>query len=143
MSLLLRQAVRIKWGDCDAAGIVFYPRLFSMFDAATHALFERALRMKHKQMQTHFDTAGLPMVDTRAKFYIFCGYGDDTIIETWIERFSRLSFDVHHWLLRGDDEQGAECWETRVWIVRDKADLSRLFGAPIPAEVIAAFQGVG
>ena len=31
-----RRTVRIEWGDCDAAGIVFYPRYFAMFDASTH-----------------------------------------------------------------------------------------------------------
>src|ERR1017187_5514616 len=39
--------VRIEWGDCDPAGIVFYPRYFEIFDASTSALFERALRAAH------------------------------------------------------------------------------------------------
>ena len=37
-----RRKVHIEWGDCDAAGIVFYPRYFAMFDASTHHLFEAA-----------------------------------------------------------------------------------------------------
>ena len=40
--LVNRRRVRIEWGDCDPAGIVFYPRYFAMFDASTHALFEAA-----------------------------------------------------------------------------------------------------
>ncbi len=35
--------VRIEWGDCDPAGIIFYPRYFEIFDASTSALFERAM----------------------------------------------------------------------------------------------------
>ena len=27
-----RRDVRIVWGDCDPAGIVYYPRYFEMFD---------------------------------------------------------------------------------------------------------------
>ena len=27
--------VRIEWGDCDPAGIIFNPRYFEIFDAAT------------------------------------------------------------------------------------------------------------
>ena len=34
--LVNRRIVRIEWGDCDPAGIVFYPRYFAMFDASTH-----------------------------------------------------------------------------------------------------------
>ena len=35
----------IEWGDCDAAGIVFYPRYFAMFDASTAYLLEKAIGM--------------------------------------------------------------------------------------------------
>ena len=38
--------IRIEWGDCDPAGIVFYPRYFAMFDTSTTTLVERALGMK-------------------------------------------------------------------------------------------------
>ena len=41
-----RREVEIEWGDCDAAGIVFYPRYFAMFDASTAYLMEKALGMK-------------------------------------------------------------------------------------------------
>ena len=40
--LVNRRTVRIEWGDCDPAGIVFYPRYFAMFDASTSYLFEAA-----------------------------------------------------------------------------------------------------
>ena len=36
------QQILIAWGDCDPAGIVFYPRYFAWFDAATAALFAAA-----------------------------------------------------------------------------------------------------
>ena len=32
--------VRIEWGDCDPAGIIFYPRYFDIFDASTALIFE-------------------------------------------------------------------------------------------------------
>ena len=47
--------VRIEWGDCDPAGIVFYPRYFEIFDASTAALFERALGMTMFQMFKTFE----------------------------------------------------------------------------------------
>src|SRR5262249_5764600 len=36
-----RRLVRIEWGDCDPAGIVYSPRYFAIFDASTTALIER------------------------------------------------------------------------------------------------------
>ena len=43
MAFTNSRTVRIEWGDCDPAGIIFYPRYFEIFDASTAALFERAL----------------------------------------------------------------------------------------------------
>ena len=76
------RTVRIEWGDCDPAGIIFYPRYFEIFDASTAALFERALGMtKFKQLK-HFDFAGYPLVRTRAKFIRPTRFGDDVTVET-------------------------------------------------------------
>ncbi len=48
-----RRTVRIEWGDCDPAGIVFYPRYFAMFDHSTVLLIERALGMsKHAALRS-------------------------------------------------------------------------------------------
>ena len=44
--LVNSRQVEIEFGDCDPAGIVYYPNYFRMFDAATAHLFEAALGMK-------------------------------------------------------------------------------------------------
>ena len=36
------RTTRIEWGDCDPAGIIFYPRYFEIFDVSTTMLIERA-----------------------------------------------------------------------------------------------------
>ena len=43
MSLSNTRTVRIEWGDCDPAGIIFYPRYFEIFDGSTALLFEAKL----------------------------------------------------------------------------------------------------
>src|SRR5437879_1650824 len=94
------RTVRIEWGHCDPAGIVFYPRYFEIFDHCTAVLFERALGMPKQQMIQVFDMAGIPMVDTRARFMIPSRFGDDIIVETSVTAFRRASFDVHHRVLK-------------------------------------------
>ena len=61
------RTVRIEWGDCDPAGIVFYPRFFAMFDTSTTRLFERALGMKKFDFLEHYGVIGYPLVDARAR----------------------------------------------------------------------------
>ena len=133
-----RRRVSIEWGDCDPAGIVFYPRYFAMFDAATANLFEAA-GFKKAEMLKRFEMVGIPMVDTRAKFSIPSVFGDEVIIESSITEFRRSSFDVYHRLLK-DEKLAVEGFETRVWTVRDSDDPARLRSAPIPQAIIDAFM---
>lgn len=129
------RTVRIEWGDCDPAGIIFYPRYFEMFDAATAALFERTLGMTKFEQLKAFAFAGYPLVTTQAKFLRPTRFGDDVVIESTI-RFGRSSFSVEHRLsLAG--ETCVECAETRVWAVRDAA--GALKAEPVPDAVRAKF----
>jgi 4-hydroxybenzoyl-CoA thioesterase len=132
-----RRAVTIEWGDCDPAGIVFYPRYFAMFDASTAALFQAALGMPKIAWTRHFDMLGIPMVDTRAKFHIPSAHGDEVVIESRVTEFRRASFDVAHRLLRGE-ALAVECTETRVWTARE-AGTGRIRAVSIPPEVVSAF----
>jgi 4-hydroxybenzoyl-CoA thioesterase len=134
-----RRALTIEWGDCDPAGIVFYPRYFAMFDASTAALFAAALGMPKIAWTKRFGILGIPMVDTRASFSIPSAYGDEVVIESRVTAFRRSSFDIHHRLLKADGAVGVEGFETRVWTARDPADPARIRATPIPAEVVAAF----
>jgi 4-hydroxybenzoyl-CoA thioesterase len=131
------QTILIGWGDCDPAGIVFYPRYFAWFDAATAALFAAAGMPIHK-LFPDYGIAGMPMVDTRARFFEPARFGDEVRIESMITEFRRSSFDVRHRLLRGDTLT-VEGFETRVWTVWDPENPERLKAASIPAEVIVRF----
>ncbi len=131
------RTITVEWGDCDPAGIVYYPRYFEWFDACTAALFARAGYRKHDMLEL-FKIAGIPMVDTHARFLIPSRFGDEVTVETTITQFRRSSFDVHHRLLR-DGELAAEGFETRVWTGRDPEEPGRLKSVPIPQEVIARF----
>ena len=134
-----RRTVSVEWGDCDAAGIVYFPRYFEWFDASTAALFRRAGLEKHALIAT-FGIVGYPVVDTRARFIRSSTFGDTVDIETSISRWGRSSFDVQHRLLRGE-ELAVEGFETRVWAVRAPGEPSGIKSQAIPAEVIERFSG--
>jgi 4-hydroxybenzoyl-CoA thioesterase len=138
-TLVHRRALTIEWGDCDPAGIVFYPRYFAMFDASTGALFAAALGMTKIAWTRRFGILGIPMVDTRAKFSVPSEHGDEVVIVSRVTAFRRSSFDVHHLLLKADGAMGVEGFETRVWTARDPTEPARIRSVPIPAEVAAAF----
>ena len=136
-----RRDVRIVWGDCDPAGIVFYPRYFEMFDTSTTALFERALGMTKFQFVKAYNSVGYPMVDTRARFLLPTRYGDDVVIETTVTEIRRSSFDIRHRLMK-DGELAIEGFETRVWVERDPADPDKIKAKPLPPDMVAKLRGL-
>ncbi|MDF0582755.1 acyl-CoA thioesterase [Bradyrhizobium yuanmingense] len=134
-----RREVQIQWGDCDPANIVYYPRYFAMFDDSTSTLFEAAGFSK-QDLVRKYSLVGIPMVDTRAKFYIPSTYGDWITIETRIESIKRSSFEVKHNVYKGE-ALAIEGFETRVLVGRDPVNPDKLKSAPFPAEMVAKFTG--
>lgn len=134
--------LKIEWGDCDPAGIVFYPRYFAMFDHSTHLLMEAASGMSKYDMLGAYkatDFVGCPMVDTRGRFMIPCRFGDDVTIDSVFTRVGRSSFEIEHRLFK-KGELCLEGFETRVWVGRDPQDASRIKSQPIPAALAAKFK---
>lgn len=128
--------VRIEWGDCDPAGIIFFPNYFRIFDHSTAMLFEAALGMTKFEMFKRLEFTGWPLVRTQARFIKPTRFGDDVVVDSTIS-FGRSSFEVEHKLTL-NDELCAECSEKRVWTVRD-AD-GRLRSHPVPDAVLAKFK---
>ena len=135
--LTIRRTVKVEWGECDPAGIIFYPRYFGWFDAGTMALFERAGLPKRQMLQDH-GIVGMPLVDVNAKFMIPSTYGDEVIVESAIGEWRRSSFVVRHRVLRGE-ALAVDGQETRVWAAPDPEKPGRIKAQPIPAEIIARF----
>ncbi len=127
---------RIEWGDCDPAGIIFYPRYFEIFDTSTTVLLERALGMKKIEYLKAYAFSGHPLVETRARFRAPTRFGDVVAIETALTACGRSSFKVEHRLSHAGALAVEGC-ETRVWVVRNPDDPRRMKSQAIPAEVVA------
>ena len=132
-----RREVQIQWGDCDPANIVYCPRYFAIFDDSTSIMFEAAGYSK-QDLVRKYGLVGIPMVDTRAKFYIPSTHGDWITIESRIEGFKRSSFEVTHKVFK-KDVLAIEAWETRVLVGKHPDDPARLKSAPVPQEIIDKF----
>jgi 4-hydroxybenzoyl-CoA thioesterase len=137
-----RREVTVEWGDCDPAGIVFFPNYLAYFDAATNALFLRALGLNKYEMTKKYGLAGIPLVDVGARFFIPSVFSEVVTIESTVAEIKRSSFRMQHRLLKGD-ALAVEGFEVRVWTGRDPADPDKLRSRPIPDEVIARLRGEG
>jgi 4-hydroxybenzoyl-CoA thioesterase len=137
-----RREATIEWGHCDPAGIVFFPNYLAFFDAATNALFLRALGLSKYELIKKYGITGIPLVDVSARFFIPSVFGEVVTIESTVAEIKRSSFRMQHRLLKGD-ALAVEGHEIRVWTGRDPEDPDKLKSRPIPDEVIAKLRGEG
>lgn len=133
--LVNRKRLLIEWGDCDPAGIVFYPRYVEWFDACTTALF-LAAGMPIQQLFKSHGVVGFPLVDVKARFLVPSTFGDELFAESTVLEFRRSSFLVRHQYFK-DRVLAVEGLETRVWASPDPNDPKRMKSQPLPPDVIA------
>ncbi len=130
----------VEWGDCDPAGIVFYPRFFAAFDTSTSRLIEAATGMKKAALIREHGIIGWPMVDTGAKFASPASFGDEVQIETSISRVGRSSFGVEHRLIK-DGQVCIEATEVRVWAAPRRDDKPGIESIAIPEDIASKLRG--
>ena len=133
-----RKEIHVEWGDCDPAGIVYFPRFFEYFDACTNALFEKAGFQKAAMLK-HYGLVGIPLIEASGQFYAPASFGETVSVETQIVEWGNSSFRVEHRLYKGD-VLAAEGRERRVWTVRDPQRAGGMRGEAIPQEVKDRFD---
>lgn len=126
----------VEWGDCDPAGIVFYPRFFAAFDTSTSRLLEAATGKRKADLIRENGIIGWPMVDTRAWFMAPASFGDVVAIETRITRVGKSSFGVEHRLSK-DGMLCVEATEVRVWAASRGTGKHEIKGVRLPFELVA------
>ncbi|HEX9433256.1 MAG TPA: acyl-CoA thioesterase [Burkholderiales bacterium] len=128
---------QVHWGDCDPAGIIFYPTYFRWIDAASWALFELAgfgpkwMRDEHMAM---------PLVSAACEFLAPAAHGDRCEVRSRIARFGGKSFVVAHDIVRNDGVTLAKAQETRVWGRYVSGPGTPLRGETIPQDVKQRFR---
>ncbi len=128
-----RRRIRVDWGHCDPAGIVFYPNYFRWFDECTTALFDNAGLPLPQLYRTHGLT-GFPLLEAKATFSGSSGFGDDLDCEASVSEWSTRTLKVLHRFLRAG-RLLVEGSELRVCAIPDPDDPQRIKAAPIPAAV--------
>lgn len=131
--------IEVSWGDCDASGIVFYPRYYAWFDACTHALLSGA-GLGHAVLRARYGLTGTPLVQASARFRSPATYGDTLVASSRVARVGRSSFTVAHRLALGG-RVVVDGEETRVWAEDAATSPPSLRALPIPDDVRALFLG--
>ncbi|MBL9008408.1 MAG: acyl-CoA thioesterase [Myxococcales bacterium] len=129
---------QVHFGDCDPAGIAFYPNFFRWYDAASRHFFDRCGLPTWRETEKESGIIGVPLVEARSRFIKPVTYGDLVEIHTHVSTWEEKRFIQTHELRHGNDVV-AVGEETRVFARRD-AQTGRIYSIPIPPEFRAIFE---
>jgi 4-hydroxybenzoyl-CoA thioesterase len=135
MGVVGRLQRELAWGDCDPAGIVYYPTYYRWMDAATWAL---AAQAGFSAQRIRAEQYSLPLVHAQCDFLSSPTFGDLIEVRSQITRWGRSSFSVGHEFIAADGKVLARGSESRVWCRYQAGPGSPLKGVPIPDEVRTA-----
>jgi 4-hydroxybenzoyl-CoA thioesterase len=94
-----RIRIRVEFGDCDPAQIVFFANYFCWFDQCTTALF-RAGGLPLQRLFIAHGVIGIPLAEARARYIIPSAYGDELIAESCVTEWKKSSFIISPKFLR-------------------------------------------
>jgi 4-hydroxybenzoyl-CoA thioesterase len=133
MAFSSRYEITVEWGDCDPAGIVYYPSYFRWCDQATYRLF-LAAGLQRDDVTSGQWKEGTPLVRAECSFRRPSQHGEKLVIESQVTRFGGSSFTIGHVFRDATGELAAEGSETRIWARKD-GDARSLKSVPIPDDI--------
>ena len=128
--------VDVQFGDCDPAGIVFFPNFSRWMDAASLAFFMQCGVPPWRELVQTRGIIGTPLLEINTRFLKAATYGETLVIETSVEEWRHKAFVQHHRVTRGEDVI-CEGREVRAFVIRDAAEGGRLRAIPIPEDIRA------
>lgn len=105
---------RVEFGDCDPAGIVWFPNFFRWIDAASRHFFAECGVPRWEETTETLGVIGTPLVDTHTRFVKAASYGDTLQIAVRIKEWREKSFVQTYRVTRGEDLI-LECEEVRIF----------------------------
>jgi 4-hydroxybenzoyl-CoA thioesterase len=125
----------VEWGECDPAGIVFFPNYLKWFDDCATALFAAAGLPLQTLFPAH-QVVGIPVVEVRVTYKASATFGDELTAKTSIAEWRRSSFVMQHRIYKKDVLQ-VEGLVTRVWV--GAGEDGKLKSRPLPREIVERF----
>lgn len=136
MSRTTHYHVDVQFGDCDPAGIVFFPNFSRWMDAASLAFFMACGVPPWRELVKTRGIVGTPLLEINTKFIKAVTYGERISIATHVDEWRDKAFIQMHRVTRGD-ELICEGREVRVFVKRDAEDPDRLRAIPVPEDIKA------
>jgi 4-hydroxybenzoyl-CoA thioesterase len=126
--------VHVQFGDCDPAGIVFFPNFSRWMDEASLAFFMAQGVPPWRELVKTRGIIGTPLLEIHTRFFRPATYGETIEVHTSVESWAAKTFVHRHQVQRGD-ELLCEGTEVRAFCIRDPANPDRIKSIPIPEDI--------
>ena len=127
------EKIRVEWGDCDPARLVFYPRYFAWVDASLHHMLEW-VGLDHDVLKEKYNIRGLALGKVGMSFNSPGFFRDRLTITTRVAKLGGASFEIEHEIKR-DETLLLTGQEVRIWTTESPAHASGISATQIPEEV--------
>jgi 4-hydroxybenzoyl-CoA thioesterase len=128
--------VDVLFGDCDPAGIVFFPNFSKWMDASSLNFFMKCGVPPWRELVKTTGIIGTPLLEIHTKFIKPATYGETIQIHTTVKEWGEKIFRHQHLVKRGDTLL-CEGTETRAFCIRLPENPDRIKAIPIPADIKA------
>lgn len=128
--------VRVQFGDCDPAGIVFFPNFSKWMDASSLHFFMECGVPPWRELVKTTGIIGTPLLEIHTKFLRPATYGETLQIHTSVEEWRDKVFIQQHVVKRGDNLL-CEGRETRAFVIHPPGEPDRIKAIAIPADIRA------
>jgi 4-hydroxybenzoyl-CoA thioesterase len=128
--------VKVHFGDCDPAGIVFFPNFSRWMDESSLHFFMSCGVPPWRELVKSTGIVGTPLLEIHTRFLRTATYGETLQIHTSVQEWRNKVFVQKHEVKRGDTLL-CEGLETRAFVVRPSGEPDRIKTIVIPADIKA------
>ncbi len=132
-------SVYVTFGDCDPAGIVFFPNFSRWMDTASLEFFMQCGVPPWRELEKTRGIVGTPLLEINTKFLKSATYGETLTITTHVDEWRAKVVVQQHRITRaragGGEDLICEGREVRAFVIRDAQDRDRLRAIPVPEDI--------
>ena len=128
--------VHVQFGDCDPAGIVFFPNFSRWMDEASLAFFMACGVPPWRELVKTRGIIGTPLLEIHTKFLRPATYGETLTVHTTVESWAAKTFTQSHVVRRGDTVL-CEGTEVRAFVIHPPEAPDRIKSIPVPEDIKA------
>jgi 4-hydroxybenzoyl-CoA thioesterase len=128
--------VKVQFGDCDPAGIVFFPNYCKWMDASSLHFFMSCGVPPWRELIKTRGIVGTPLLEINTKFRQPATYGETLQVHTSVVEWRAKVLIQKHVVMRAEDLI-CEGLETRAFVIHPEGEPDRIKAIPIPEDIRA------